>query len=210
MLTHNGQYEQVEHRAARAQIIGCLVEGNSIRATVRMTGAAKNTVTKLLVDLGAACAEYQDRDAARPAVQHDRVRRDLGVLLRQAEERPERAQAARPATATCGPGPRSAPTRSSCRRGWSGSAPTEDADAFMHDLRGRLAEPRVQLTTDGLGAYREAVGDAFGGRHRLRAAAQGLRPDPNAEARSAATARPSCTEHRDHASCHGDPDPGEI
>src|SRR5215210_6659359 len=45
----------------RAQIIGALVEGNSIRATVRMTGAAKNTVTKLLVDLGAACSEYQDR-----------------------------------------------------------------------------------------------------------------------------------------------------
>lgn len=45
----------------RAQIIGCLVEGMSIRATVRMTGAAKNTVTKLLVDLGAACSEYQDR-----------------------------------------------------------------------------------------------------------------------------------------------------
>src|SRR5437588_4475059 len=44
----------------RAQVIGALVEGNSIRATVRMTGAAKNTVTKLLVDLGAACAEYQD------------------------------------------------------------------------------------------------------------------------------------------------------
>ena len=45
----------------RAQIIGCLVEGNSIRATVRMTGAAKNTITKLLVDLGAVCAAYQDR-----------------------------------------------------------------------------------------------------------------------------------------------------
>jgi hypothetical protein len=44
----------------RAQIIGCLVEGNSIRATVRMTGAAKNTITKLLADLGEACAEYQD------------------------------------------------------------------------------------------------------------------------------------------------------
>ncbi|HEV3282611.1 MAG TPA: IS1 family transposase, partial [Solirubrobacteraceae bacterium] len=44
----------------RAQIIGCLVERNSIRATVRMTDAAKNTVTKLLVDLGEACAAYQD------------------------------------------------------------------------------------------------------------------------------------------------------
>jgi hypothetical protein len=46
----------------RAQIIGCLVEGNSIRATVRMTGAAKNTITKLLIDLGEACAGYQDRE----------------------------------------------------------------------------------------------------------------------------------------------------
>lgn len=45
----------------RAQLIGALVEGNSIRATVRMTGAAKNTITRLLVDLGEACAEYQDR-----------------------------------------------------------------------------------------------------------------------------------------------------
>lgn len=45
----------------RAQIIGCLVEGNSIRATVRITRAAKNTITKLLTDLGAVCATYQDR-----------------------------------------------------------------------------------------------------------------------------------------------------
>ena len=43
----------------RAQVVRCLVEGNSIRATVRMTGAAKNTVVKLLCDLGQACADYQ-------------------------------------------------------------------------------------------------------------------------------------------------------
>ena len=46
---------------ARARILACLVEGNSIRATVRMTGAAKNTVVKLLAEVGAACAEYQDK-----------------------------------------------------------------------------------------------------------------------------------------------------
>src|SRR3954451_9089909 len=40
----------------RAQIVGCLVEGVSIRATVRVTGASKNTITKLLVDLGDACS----------------------------------------------------------------------------------------------------------------------------------------------------------
>ena len=44
----------------RTQIVRCLVEGNSIRATVRMTGASKNTIAKLLTELGTACAVYQD------------------------------------------------------------------------------------------------------------------------------------------------------
>ncbi len=45
----------------RVRVVACLVEGNSIRATVRMTGFSKNTVVKLLVELGAACSEYQDK-----------------------------------------------------------------------------------------------------------------------------------------------------
>ncbi|HYZ92781.1 MAG TPA: hypothetical protein VFA34_10375 [Actinomycetota bacterium] len=44
----------------RAQIVGCLVEGMSMRATARVTGAAFNTVSKLLVELGEACDRYQD------------------------------------------------------------------------------------------------------------------------------------------------------
>ncbi len=44
----------------QAQVIAALVEGNSIRATVRMTSVAKNTVIKLLVALGKACNAYQD------------------------------------------------------------------------------------------------------------------------------------------------------
>ncbi len=44
----------------RKAVVACLVEGNSIRATVRMTGVAKNTIAKLLVELGDACAKYQD------------------------------------------------------------------------------------------------------------------------------------------------------
>jgi hypothetical protein len=44
----------------RAGIIRCLVEGNSIRSAVRITGAAKNTVTKPLVDIGAVCSAYQN------------------------------------------------------------------------------------------------------------------------------------------------------
>jgi hypothetical protein len=48
-------------REKRKQVIASLVKGDSIRATVRMAGAAKNTVIKLLCDLGAACTAYQDK-----------------------------------------------------------------------------------------------------------------------------------------------------
>ncbi len=44
----------------RAAVISALVEGNSVNATVRMTGVAKNTILKLIVELGTACAAYQD------------------------------------------------------------------------------------------------------------------------------------------------------
>src|SRR5262249_28531895 len=43
----------------RAQVVTALVEGCSIRSTVRMTGVAKNTIVKLLAEVGRACAEYQ-------------------------------------------------------------------------------------------------------------------------------------------------------
>ena len=48
-------------RAKQAQIIAALVEGNSLRATSRMTGASKVTILRLLESLGAACAVYQDK-----------------------------------------------------------------------------------------------------------------------------------------------------
>jgi len=47
--------------AKRAQIIGMMVEGVSIRAIARLTGTSKNTIVKLLRDTGQACAEYQDK-----------------------------------------------------------------------------------------------------------------------------------------------------
>src|SRR5581483_12481419 len=46
----------------RAQIVSALVEGCSIRSIVRMTGASKNTIAKLLVELGAACSEYLNKN----------------------------------------------------------------------------------------------------------------------------------------------------
>ena len=48
-------------RDKRVQIISLLVEGMSLRAVTRATGASINTVTKLLIEAGKACSEYQDR-----------------------------------------------------------------------------------------------------------------------------------------------------
>jgi len=45
----------------RTQILNLLVEGNSMRATSRLADCSINTETKLLVDVGAACSEYQDK-----------------------------------------------------------------------------------------------------------------------------------------------------
>src|SRR5882762_9629325 len=47
--------------AKRSQIVAAIVEGNSLRATSRMTGASKVTILNLLADLGKACSEYQDK-----------------------------------------------------------------------------------------------------------------------------------------------------
>src|ERR1017187_9499845 len=55
---------QVERR----QVVAALVEGNSIRSTSRMTGVARNTITKVLVDLGSACMAYHDEHVHRVKV----------------------------------------------------------------------------------------------------------------------------------------------
>src|SRR3972149_5356380 len=58
----------------RTAIIRCLIEGNSIRSTARITGAARNTITSLLVALGKATSEYQDRGLRNlPSARMERV-----------------------------------------------------------------------------------------------------------------------------------------
>lgn len=141
----------------RAQVIAALVEGNSIRATVRMTGVAKNTVTKLLVDMGTVCSIHMDR-----------VMRDLPCERIQCDE----------IWAFVGPKQKNVPHAKRDEWGdvWTwvaldadtklvpsylvGGRGVVEATSFIDDLAGRLRN-RVQLTTDGYVMYVNAVRGAF-------------------------------------------------
>ena len=144
----------------RTQILHCLVEGNSIRATSRMTGAAKNTIINLLCDVGEACAEYQYihlRNLPCKRVQVDEI---WAFCYSKQVNVPEDKKGqfgygdVWTWTAIC------ADTKLvPC---WTiGGRDTEYARWFIEDLASRLAN-RVQLTSDGHKAYLEAVKGTFG------------------------------------------------
>lgn len=144
----------------RTAILSALVEGNSLRSTSRMTGAAINTVMKLLVDAGRACSAYQDehlRNLACSRLECDEIWSFVGIkeMNRPAEERGKFGRGdVWTWTAIC------ADTK--LVPSWLVS--TRDAGAameFMTDIRSRLRN-RVQLTTDGHSAYLSAVEEAFG------------------------------------------------
>ena len=69
----------------RAQVISCLIEGCSIRSTVRMTGVAKKTVMRVLVEVGEICADYQDRahSATLPRGGSNSMRCGRGFIAKQ-------------------------------------------------------------------------------------------------------------------------------
>jgi IS1 family transposase len=144
----------------RAQIITLLCEGMSIRAITRITGASKNTVAKLLVDVGHACAAYQDRTLRKLPCKRVQVD-EIWSFVYAKDDNVKKAKAA-PAeagdvwtwTAIC------ADTK--LLVSWLvGDRTTASAVAFMDDLKNRLAN-RVQITSDGHRPYLEAVDTAFG------------------------------------------------
>lgn len=144
----------------RSQVVAALVEGNSIRATVRMTGVSKNTITKLLTELGAKCAEYLDK--ALVSLNCKRIECDEIWSFCYAKEKnvPEQFRGA------FGYGDvwtwTAMDAESKLIVSWLvGGRDAGTAYSFMDDLAKRLAH-RVQLTTDGHRAYLSAVEEAFG------------------------------------------------
>jgi IS1 family transposase len=144
----------------RSQIISSLVEGNSLRATSRMCDVAFNTVLKLLPEIGMACAEYQDH-----------VLRGLKCKRIQCDE----------CWSFCYAKQKNVPAEKRGQFGfgdvWTwvaidaqtklvpsflvGNRDLQSARIFIDDLAGRLAH-RIQLTTDGLRVYLDAVEGSFG------------------------------------------------
>jgi IS1 family transposase len=144
----------------QVQVIASLVEGNSIRATCRMTGVAKGTVLKLLADVGKACSEYQDkvlRNLSCKKIQCDEI---WSFCYAKDKNVPEDKRGkfgfgdVWTFTALC--------ADSKLVPSWHiGNRDLQTAKAFMNDLASRM-KSRIQLTTDGHRAYLEAVEGAFG------------------------------------------------
>lgn len=144
--------------AKRVQVLTLLTEGNSLRATSRITGVSLMTVTKILVETGKACSEYQDRHL-----------RNLNCRSIQCDEIWSFCYAKQKnVTAEMGDG---------CGDVWTWTAIDADtrlmltwmvgkrdaatAKEFMMDVASRVTS-RPQLSSDGYLPYKDAVEDAFG------------------------------------------------
>jgi IS1 family transposase len=144
----------------RAQVVRCLVEGMSIRGTVRITGVAKNTVVKLLADLGAECSAYQDasfRDLTCKRIEVDEIWSFVYAKDKNLpQERVESGDGGSVWTWVA------IDADTKLVPSWLvGQRDTEDCRKFMFDLCSRI-NGRIQLTSDGWKAYRPAVANAFG------------------------------------------------
>lgn len=144
----------------RAGVIACLVEGMSIRATVRVTGIAKNTVTKLLVDLGKVCSEFMDGEMQGLTCKRLECDEIWSFCYAKQKNVPEQYQG-----------------QEGYGDVWTwvaidaetklvpsflvGERSAADAELFVRDLASRLNN-RVQISTDGLRLYVDAVESAFG------------------------------------------------
>lgn len=143
----------------RAQILHMLVEGNSLRATARIADVSRNTVDKLLRDVGAACLEYQDEHLTNLPCRHVQCDEIWSFVYAKQKNVPNELRDVFGYgdvwtwTAICADtklvpcwevGPRNAAA----------------AERFMLNLAGRMRYI-PQLTTDGHSVYLEAVENAF-------------------------------------------------
>jgi IS1 family transposase len=195
-------------RTERAQIIHLLVEGNSLRSTSRITGRSINTVSKLLVDIGAACSEFQDRtirNLTSTRIECDEI---WAFCYAKASNVPEKHRGDWGygdvwTWTAIDPDTKLIP---SWLVGWRGE---EEAVDFLVDLRSRLAN-RVQLTTDGHVAYVGAVERAFGSDVDYAQLLKQYGKDDAQEVHQARKYSPNKVTSQEVRILNGDPDPSLI
>jgi IS1 family transposase len=144
----------------QAQVVKALVEGNGINNIVRMTGVAKNTILKLLADLGSKCLEYQDEHLRNLNLKHVQCDEIWEFCYAKQNNLPDEYKG------KFGYGDIwtwvSIDADTKLVPSWLvGLRDAYHAHEFMNDLKSRLAG-RIQLTTDGHKLYLWAVEDAFG------------------------------------------------
>jgi IS1 family transposase len=145
--------------AKRVQLLSLLCEGASMRSVSRLADVSINTVSKLLVDAGVVCAAYHDetvRGLTSKRVQADEIWAFVGAKQRNATDEQKAAGWGDVWTWTALDA--DSKLLISYRVGQRGP---RECQEFMQDVASRLTN-RVQLTTDGLRFYLDAVDDAFG------------------------------------------------
>jgi hypothetical protein len=134
----------------RTQIIGALVEGNSIRSTERMTDTHRDTVMRLMVEVGTGCAKLMDeemRELPCKRVQVDEIWAYVGKKQRQVTREDDKSRVGDQWTFVA----IDADTKLvPCFR--VGKRAKAHAVAFISDLSDRLAN-RVQISSDALSSY---------------------------------------------------------
>jgi IS1 family transposase len=147
------------NKTKQLMAISALVEGNSIRSTERMTGVHRDTIMRLMVRVGEGCKCLMDqsmRDLSCEQIQVDEIWSYVGKKQRHVSKDDDKSRVGDVWTWVA----LDADTKLvPCYR--VGKRTSLDAHAFMHDLADRLAN-RVQISSDGLSVYVDAVESAFG------------------------------------------------
>lgn len=188
----------------QVRIVAALAEGNSLRATARMTDTAINTVIKLLLDLGRACDAYQHKTLVNLPCQRVQVDEIWSFVYAKQKNVPanRRGEAGVGDVWTW----TAIDADTKLVPSWHvGGRNAEDAAQFISDLASRLAK-RVQLTSDGHKPYLRAVEGAFGSEIDYAVLQKLYGSDPNGEKRYSP---PVCTGTETDV-ITGDPDPKHI
>jgi IS1 family transposase len=188
----------------RVAVVSALVEGCSIRSTSRMTGVAKGTILRLLAEVGAACAVYQDkaiRNVSAQRIQVDEIWSFVGCKQKNVTE--EKAEAA-----VCGDVWTFVAIEAQTKLVIGSLVGKRDAGCateLLQDVEKRLTN-RVQLTTDGHKMYLNAVIDAFADEIDYAQVVKIFGNDPEGQKRYSPA---ECMGIQKHVYL-GDPDPKHI